>query len=196
MLACVISSAVGELIFRGGLYDHLMRWNGINLRGLHSDESIPVENIRALKAMDVMHKKVKTFSGSTLVKDVLPAFSSSAQKGFAVVEKGILVGIVTQTDLTRISEVALLEKMTVSEIMTPHPVAVHSHDSLEDILFLFSYYKFTWLPVTYHDKLEGIIFQSDVLKAVFAEADKMAEKVAEQPNEEQLSTDTSNAAKN
>jgi Mg/Co/Ni transporter MgtE len=54
--------------------------------------------------------------------------------------------------------------------MTPHPVAVTPFDSLEDILFLFSHHKFTWLPVIQNDKLKGIILQSDVLKALFTES--------------------------
>ena len=78
------------------------------------------------------------------------------------------MGVVTQTDLAKLIQGEALDKRTLAEIMTPHPVSVNPYDSLEDILFLFSRHKFTWLPVTYHDKLKGIILQSDVLQALFS----------------------------
>jgi CIC family chloride channel protein len=164
MFACVISSAVGDLVFKGGLYDHLMRWNGIHLRGPGA-----IESLRTLKASDVLHTKIDVFSSEVLVKDALPVFGTSAQRGFVVVDRGKLVGVVTQTDLAKIKELESLDHITVGAIMTPHPVAVSSHDSLEDILFLFSRYNFSWLPVIYRDELKGIILQSDVLKALFHE---------------------------
>ncbi|MFN8554248.1 MAG: CBS domain-containing protein [Candidatus Obscuribacterales bacterium] len=56
--------------------------------------------------------------------------------------------------------------------MTPQPVAVNSFDLLDDILFLFSEHKFSWLPVTHHDRVIGIILQSDVLKALFEQEEQ------------------------
>jgi chloride channel protein, CIC family len=162
MLACVISTAVGELVSKGGLYDHLMRWNGINLQGPGSSN-----NLRTMKASDVMHKRSQAFSSKLLIKDVLPSFGTSSQRGFPVVDKGILVGVVTQTDLAKLGQFEELAKISVADIMTAHPVAVSPYDSLEDILFLFSQHKFTWLPVIYHEKFRGIISQSDVLEALF-----------------------------
>ena len=106
-------------------------------------------------------------SCAALVSDVLSSFSASSQRGFPVVRKNILVGVVTQTDLAKLIEGESLDRRSLSEILTPHPVSVSPYDSLEDILFLFSRHKFTWLPVTYHDKLMGIILQSDVLQALF-----------------------------
>jgi len=161
MFACVISTAVGELVSKGGLYDHLMRWNGIHLRGPGSD------NLHTMKARDVMHAKVEAYESKSMIKDVLPSFGTSAQRGFPVVEAGKLVGVVTQTDLAKLNQSESLESATVADIMTPHPVAVNPYDSLEDILFLFSRHKFTWLAVTNRDRLEGIILQSDVLNALF-----------------------------
>jgi CIC family chloride channel protein len=119
MFACVISSAVAELIFKGGLYDHLMRWNGIHLRGPDSSGSL-----RTLKARDVMHTEFTAFSNCTLVMDVLPALGNSAQRGFVVVDHGKLVGVVTQTDLVSLIDTESPGTMTVADIMTPHPVAI------------------------------------------------------------------------
>lgn len=75
--------------------------------------------------------------------------------------------MVTQADLSKLDITDVLDATTVADIMTPRPVAVAPYDTLDDILFLFSQHKYTWLPVTDHDKFKGIILQSDVLKALF-----------------------------
>jgi CIC family chloride channel protein len=161
MLTCVISSALGDLLNKGGLYDQLMHWNGINLRGPSPEENLPV-----VRAEAVMQKTVQSLSSGSLVKDVLPILGSSTQRGFPVVEKDELVGVFTQTDMDKLKQTESADNATIGHLMTPHPVAVSPDDSLDDILFLFSRYKFTWLPVTVKDKLVGIILQTDVLKAL------------------------------
>jgi predicted transcriptional regulator len=50
---------------------------------------------------------------------------------------------------------------------------------LEEILFLFSRYHFTWLPVLDGDKLMGTIQQSDVLKALFKQEEEKKAAVVE-----------------
>ena len=164
MVTCIVSSVVAELVSQEGLYDKLMRWNGIHLRGPGTNETL-----RILKALDVMHTEYEHFDSKTLIKNILPILSSSAQRGFPVADKGKLVGVVTQTDLSNLTKEDPLNELTISEIMTPHPVAVSPFDSLEDILFLFSRHKFTWLPVVQQNKLKGIILQSDLLSALFSQ---------------------------
>ena len=166
MVACLISSVVGKLVSRDGLYDRLMQWNGIYLQG-----PVGSESLRKLRAEDVMHTDYDHFTSKALMMDILPALSSSAQRGFPVADNGKLVGIITQTDLSKLNQVESIEKLKVCDIMTAYPVAVSTSDSLEDILFLFSHHKFTWLPVVFHTKLKGIILQSDLLNALFT-ADK------------------------
>ncbi|MBS1990890.1 MAG: chloride channel protein [Cyanobacteria bacterium SZAS LIN-3] len=162
MFACMISSATAEFIFSGGLYDHLMRWNGIHLRGPKSSE-----NLLQLKARDIMNHDFSAVAGSVSVRELLPLINKSAQRGFVVVDQGKLIGVVTQSDLSSLIGSDAAETATVSAIMTPHPVAINVHDTLDDILFLFSQFKFTWLPVTHHDTVMGVIRQSDVLQALF-----------------------------
>lgn len=163
MLACVISAAVGELASKGGLYEDLMRWNGINLCGRGSSNKL-----RSIKARQIMHKDVTTFHCDLLIKDLLPAMGTSIQRGFLVVDRGRLVGIVTHSDLAKLNQMESLKRVTVRDVMTPNPVAVNPYDSLDEILFLFSEHKFTWLPVVFHEKLQGIILQSDVVSTLFA----------------------------
>lgn len=184
MMACVLASAMAEFASKGGLYDHLMHWNGIHLKGPGS-----IEVLQILKAKDVMHSGVTAFSSKLLVKDILPVFGTSNQRGFPIVDKGKLVGVITQTDFNKINQLELSDALTLADIMSQHPVAVSPHDTLEEILFLFSHYKFTWLPVTSQDKLAGIILQSDVIEALFMQEKQLylAESyTAENTNGEKL----------
>jgi predicted transcriptional regulator len=41
-------------------------------------------------------------------------------------------------------------------------------ESLEDILHLFTHHHFNWLPVTENDRFYGVIYQNDVVKALFS----------------------------
>ena len=170
MITCVFSSIVAELVSSGSLYDHLMKWSGIQLRG----PDIGLER-RLLKAKDVLRRKADknpdSLPSNMPLKEALPLFSTASQRGFPVVDNGKLVGVITQTDIGKVTHLESDENLLVGDIMTPHPVAVSLHDDLEDILFLFSRHKFTWLPVAYHDELQGIILQSDVVQALFSELD-------------------------
>ncbi len=170
MLVCVISAVVADLLSKGGLYEILMRWNGINLQSLSA-----TAGLRILRARDVMLRIFESVNSKLLIRDLLPIFSSTNQRGFPVIERNRLIGVITQTDLSKLKQMDSLDSTTVGEIMTPHPVAVSPFDSLDEILFLFSRYKFTWLPVVFHDQIEGIILQSDVLNALFLEEEKRRE---------------------
>lgn len=179
MFACVISSVVGDLISKGGLYDQLMRWNNIYL---HPPDATG-ENLSNLQAKDLMRRDVTKFSSKDLVKDVLPLLDDTGQQGFPIVDKEKLVGVITSASLYKLDKDASFEQLQISKVMTLNPVALSPYDPLEEVLVLFSRYKFDWLPVAYQDKFEGIVFRDDVVNSFFAAkyADKPSEPEAE-PN--------------
>jgi CIC family chloride channel protein len=110
-----------------------------------------------------------TLSSQTSIADALAKFSASSLRGLPVVDKGKLVGVLSQSDLSRIIHMeSKTEHLLVRDLMTSHPVAVNPYDSLEEILFLFTRYKFTWLPVAEEERFIGIISQSDVAASLFA----------------------------
>jgi CIC family chloride channel protein len=188
IIACSIASFLGEKILPDSLYDRLMVWNGINLRA-PSDHDGPESDTRRtldLKAVNVMkYAPDQTIDSKTSIADALEHFRASTSRGLPVVDKGKLVGIISQRDL---SNVIHLENppanMKVKDLMTPHPVAVNPYDSLEDILFLFTRYKFSWLPVADEDRFIGIISQGDVTAALFGPREEPDEKYPEPEKKE------------
>ncbi len=85
----------------------------------------PAGLLAELTAKDVMQPRVETLAAQMSVDEVMQAFSRSHHRGFPVVDDGKLVGIVTQTDLTKMREgYANAGDTPLSEIMTPRPVTV------------------------------------------------------------------------
>lgn len=179
MFACVISSAVGEMVSKGGLYDQLMRWNNIYL---HPPDTVK-ELAGNLQAKDVMRKDVKQFSSKDLVKDVLPLLNDSEQRGFPVVDKEKLVGVFTSASLYKLDKHEAFEQLTISKVMTPNPVALSPFDPMEEVLLLFSRYKFEWLAVAYLDKFQGMVFRADVVNTVFADEEKADDPTENTPQQ-------------
>jgi len=166
MITSVLATITGELIYRGSIYDRLMRLNDITLR---ADESVSAV-LLALKAKDVMRTSGPVLASNLKLKDVLPTFGASGRRGFPVLKGKKLVGVITQTDIGRVLQLSEIpEDVTVASVMSGNPVSVSPLDSLEDILFLFTRDKYAWLPVCDGDTFLGIIHQSDVVESLFTE---------------------------
>jgi len=108
--------------------------------------------------------------------EVVQAFSRSHHRGFPVVDNGTLVGIITQTDLTNITQRQTPGDTPLSQIMTPKPMTVSPSASLADVLYLLNRYQLSRLPVTEARKLVGIITRSDLIRA---EADQLSGSTVE-----------------
>ncbi|HEY9849284.1 MAG TPA: chloride channel protein [Leptolyngbyaceae cyanobacterium] len=166
MIGSVTSYLVAELVAPRSLYDRLLEWNGIYLEKEQPKEGILVR----LKAQDVMQQRVETLTSQMTLDEAIQAFSRSHHRGFPVVEQAKLVGIVTQTDLAKISQLNLSGDAPLSKIMTPQPLTVNSFASLADVLYLLNRYQLSRLPVMEGKKLIGIITRGDIIRA---EADQL-----------------------
>ncbi|MBU6455255.1 MAG: chloride channel protein [Cyanobacteria bacterium REEB67] len=173
MISCLGASAVGEWISTGSLYERLMEWNGLHLR--RQQDSANKEGLARTMVLDLYVKHVATVAPDTRVKDMIASLTEQRYQGLAVVQKGILVGVVRQenmTDLLHLEEIS--NDLKVNAVMTPNPVSVSPLESLEEILHLFTHHHFNWLPVTENDKFYGVIYQDDVVKTLFSTVDMEA----------------------
>jgi CIC family chloride channel protein len=160
MIACVIASFVGDCCYKGGLYDLLMVWNGLHVRN-------PGEPSEAagLFARDVMKTNFEKLESGTTQKDALEKIERLKVLSLSVVKKGKLIGVFIAAERPAGTD---LESVTVDSAMATPPLAVAPHDSAEDMLFLFSRYKFPWLPVTDDsNNLIGVVWQKDLITATF-----------------------------
>ena len=166
MICAVTAYLVADQLAPGSLYTHLLELKGISL-----EPDVINDGLWAtLSATEVMQTKVETLDSRMRVDEVVKAFSDSHHRGFPVVQEGRLVGIVTQTDLEKVSTRQVPNTALLSEIMTPNPITVMPEDTLGRVLYLLSRYKLSRLPVVEHRKLVGIITRSDILRV---ESDKL-----------------------
>jgi CBS domain-containing protein len=96
-----------------------------------------------------------------------------------VVERGQLVGVVSERDYAR--KVALNERMSrstsVSEIMSSPVVCVTSEDAVEGCLSLMTERRIRHLPVLDDGELVGLISVGDVVKSVIADQEFMIDEL-------------------
>lgn len=163
MIGSVVSYLVSEQLVSGSIYSRLLARQGIDLNKLETDKS---NNLAHLTAETFMQRRVETLASDLPLQEVIQAFSRSHHRGFPVVDKGRLVGIITQSDLSDPSRRdGQTDEPYLRQIMTPQPVTVSPHDSLVHVLYLLNRFKLSRLPVTDGQKLVGIITRADIIRA-------------------------------
>ncbi|WP_341531126.1 chloride channel protein [Nostoc sp. UHCC 0302] len=160
MIVSVVAYLVAEKIDHRSLYDLLLEWKGIHITKEPSTEGL----LAQLSAADVMQARVETLSSQMSIDEAVKAFSDSHHRNFPVLEKGRVVGIVTQKDLVSIAAQHLDTDTAISQIMTPEPVTVSPTATLAYVLQLLNRYNLSCLPVTEGRKLVGIITRSDIIR--------------------------------
>jgi CBS domain-containing protein len=105
-------------------------------------------------------------------------FSKKKIRHAPVVKEGRLVGIVSLTDIQRMSfgetfgddeldaDIALSDMLSVGQIMRTNPVTVEPQASIKSIAKVLTNAEFHALPVVKDDQLLGIVTTTDVIKAL------------------------------
>jgi len=124
---------------------------------------------------DIMTKNPLTVDSETLVVDAQKMMREKNIRRLPVVDKGKLVGIITNHDLlaaapspaTSLSVYELnylLAKMKVKEVMKKNPVTISPDTPFEDALRLGQEKKIGSFPVVENGKLVGITTESDIVR--------------------------------
>jgi len=161
MIVAVVAYLVADKVMPGSLYDKLLQLNGITLSKTAPSEGI----LTTLTAKDVMQQQVETLDAEMTLEEAKQAFSSSHHRGFPVVEDSKLVGIITQSDLTKIPNRHLPNDTSLREVMTSAPMTVTPIHTLSNVLYLLDRYQISRLPVVEGRKLIGIITRADIIRA-------------------------------
>ncbi len=122
---------------------------------------------------------VVSVSPETSVYDAIKTMAEHEIGALVVLEKGRLVGIVSERDYAR--KVILKGKSSretpVAEIMTREVVTVRPETSIEKCMELMTDKRVRHLPVCEGDKLVGIISIGDVVKAIISQQEFMIEQL-------------------
>ncbi|MEN8140013.1 MAG: CBS and ACT domain-containing protein [Thermodesulfobacteriota bacterium] len=125
---------------------------------------------------DWMAKDVLTVDENTSLMRATRIMKENGIRRLPVVGHGKLTGIVTDRDVKDASPSKntsldvhelyyLLSEMKVKEVMTPSPVILRGHDSLEKAAVIMLEKKISGVPiVATDDTLEGLLSETDVLR--------------------------------
>ena len=128
-----------------------------------------------MRIKDVMSKNPITIDSETLVLDAQKIMKENNIRRLPIVDKGKLLGIVTQHDLLEASPSPatslsihelnyLLAKMKVKEVMKKNPITLTPDTPFEEALRIGQDKKIGSFPVVDKGKLVGIATESDIVR--------------------------------
>ena len=137
-----------------------------------------------LTVNDLMTAVPDTVTPQTSLKTVIGIMKTGGYRQIPVLDKGVLVGIITDRDIRlimnspvilheRSQDEELLMKVTVENCMTPNPITVTPETPAYRAAEMLSMYKFGALPVVEGGTLVGIISTTDFLKYFSSSLDDM-----------------------
>ncbi|MBI5252806.1 MAG: CBS domain-containing protein [Euryarchaeota archaeon] len=122
--------------------------------------------LKKIKAKDVMIKELITIGPEEKIAlaDLIMARSSIG--GLPVVDRGKLVGIITQRDIMLARNYEIGGLMT-RDLMSKNLITVGPEASLKEILEVMLDKKIERIPVVENGKLVGLIVHNRVLRAIY-----------------------------
>lgn len=126
------------------------------------------------KVKDLMVREVKTISAQESLKDAIRAMALGRFRRIPVLERGKLVGIITDRDIRmalnspvvfreRSSDEYLLNSVSVGSSMTHAPLTISPEDTILRAAEVMEEHKIGGLPVMRDNELVGIITLSDLV---------------------------------
>ncbi|MBJ2123508.1 MULTISPECIES: CBS domain-containing protein [Flavobacterium] len=123
----------------------------------------------------IMTKSVITVNQNDDLKKVVEKLKANSIRHIPVVNGKEVVGIISRTDINRLTfgalfdgqdgaDEAILEMLTISQVMTSKPKTVSSDTIIRDLAEIFVKEEFHALPVVDNGELKGIVTTTDVLK--------------------------------
>lgn len=123
----------------------------------------------------IMTANVCVANETDSLKDVLRTFKKEKIRHMPVVKGNEISGIISATDLNRLTfgglfenqegaDEAVLEMLSVPQVMTSGPKTVNSEDSIKEVAEIFANESFHALPVVDGGELKGIVTTTDIIK--------------------------------
>ncbi|SFC57142.1 CBS domain-containing protein [Flavobacterium phragmitis] len=123
----------------------------------------------------IMTKSVITVNQNDDLKNVVEKLKANSIRHIPVVNGKEVVGIISRTDINRLTfgalfdgqdgaDEAILEMLTIPQVMTAKPKTVSSDLIIRDLAEIFVKEEFHAAPVVDKGELKGIVTTTDVLK--------------------------------
>ncbi len=134
-----------------------------------------------MRVVDVMTRNVEVVETSTGLKDVALLLSAHEISGVPVVEHGVPVGVVSESDIVAKEQESEAETarrrrrplrrrprtaaVVAADVMTAPPVTVSPQSSAVGAAWLMTEHDVDRLPVLENDRLVGIVTRGDLVRA-------------------------------
>ena len=127
------------------------------------------------KVENVMTKDVQTVNITNSLKEANDLFNAHHIRHIPVVSGDKLIGILSQTDILRISfgntfgdeqtgsDEAIFDMLSINQVMKHSPETVGPDDTIKSAAEVFAKREFHALPVVDNEKLVGIITTTDII---------------------------------
>jgi len=113
----------------------------------------------------IMIKDPITVPPETTVLEAIKIMQEMNIRHLPVVREGQFAGWLSARDLYGVMLAAMLEEITVGEIMNPEPISVHPDTGLEEAAKFMKQHKIGGVPVLVGRKLVGVLTVIDLLGA-------------------------------
>jgi Zn-dependent protease/predicted transcriptional regulator len=114
---------------------------------------------------DMMAKPVVAVPPNMPVHEVIEQMYTSRHLGFPVVDRGVLIGMITVADVHRMSPIDR-DAMQVRDVMTREPITLPPGAPVVDALRIMSMQNIGRIPVVENGELVGIVTRTDILKVI------------------------------
>ncbi|KIO51155.1 CBS domain-containing protein [Flavobacterium hibernum] len=123
----------------------------------------------------IMTKSVVTVNQNDDLRKVVEKLKSNSIRHIPVVNGKEVVGIISRTDVNRLTfgalfdgqegvDEAILDMLSISQVMTSKPRTLPSDTIIKDLAEVFAKEDFHALPVVDQGELKGIVTTTDVIK--------------------------------
>ncbi|MCO5240483.1 MAG: CBS domain-containing protein [Chitinophagaceae bacterium] len=123
----------------------------------------------------IMTKNVISVSENDKLEEVVSIFRKKNIRHLPVKKGGKITGMISRNDVNRLTfgalfdnqegiDAAILDMLTIPQIMTAGVHSVSSDTSIKEVAEIFSGAEYHSLPVVDNEELEGIVTTTDVIK--------------------------------
>jgi CBS domain-containing protein len=124
---------------------------------------------------DIMTTNVFTVQENEKLARVIELFRKHKIRHLPVMSGKKISGMISRTDINRLTfgalfenqegaDEAILEILSITQVMTSKPKVVSISDSVKDVAEIFAKEEFHALPVVEGEELKGIVTTTDVIK--------------------------------
>jgi CBS domain-containing protein len=119
-----------------------------------------------MKVVELMNKNVITCHPSEKLNIILNKLELFKIAGMPVVDKGRLVGIISQSDILKGLKTGDIGDQSVEDVMTANVITVPPTESAIVVAKLMVEKHINRIPIVDNDKVVGIVTRGDIIKAV------------------------------